>query len=276
MTINSPLVSIIIPYFNGGETINETIDSIFNQTYSNFEIWIINDGSTNKNSTEKLKEFTTNSKINIIHQQNSGPSISRNNAIKKSNGKYIVFLDSDDIIEKKTIEISINVLENNPPISIVYGNNRHFGTKNFIRTQKPLDIAELLVYNTIAICCTIRKSVFEDGFYFDEYLSKKGLEDYEFWINLASNNFKFHYLNELFFNIRISDTSRTYQVANTNITEIKNYIFKKHANFINSQYEKLFYKSKMQNESINNKIGNLILYPYRQIKNMLLNIRNLR
>jgi glycosyltransferase involved in cell wall biosynthesis len=59
----SPLVSFIIPYFNAGETIQETIDSIFNQSYINFDIWLINDGSTDTQSIKKLKDFVGNEKI---------------------------------------------------------------------------------------------------------------------------------------------------------------------------------------------------------------------
>lgn len=264
----NPLVSIIIPYYNNGKTIQETIDSISNQSYPNYEIWIINDGSTDKYSIEKLKDFETNSNIKIIHQENAGPSVARNNGIKQAQGKYIVFLDSDDLIRKETIHQCLHVLDHNPEISMVYGDNNHFGTSNFIRKQKPLNISELLVYNTIAICCMIRKSVFEQGYYFDEYLSKKGLEDYELWITMVANNFKFQYINEILFDIRITEKSRTVDVANKNSEDINNYMNKKHANFISSEYKKLFYGNKAVLESPDYKIGNMILLPYRMIKNI--------
>ena len=66
--MKTPLVSFIIPYFNAGSTIQETIDSIFNQSYTNYDIWLINDGSTDTFSIEKLKDFDIKSKELFIHK----------------------------------------------------------------------------------------------------------------------------------------------------------------------------------------------------------------
>ena len=93
-----PLVSFIIPYYNAGVTIQETIDSIFNQSYPQFDIWLINDGSTDPFSIEKLKDFEGNDKIHIIHQENAGPCVARNVAIEKTNADYILPMDADNTI----------------------------------------------------------------------------------------------------------------------------------------------------------------------------------
>ena len=95
----NPLVSFIIPYYNSGTTIQETIDSIFNQSYSNFDVWLINDGSTDQYSIDKLKDFEGNEKIHLLNQENAGPSSARNKAILISKADFFVFLDSDDLIE---------------------------------------------------------------------------------------------------------------------------------------------------------------------------------
>ena len=96
--MHSKFVSFIIPYYNSGLTIQETIDSIFNQSYPNFDIWIINDGSTDQFSIDKLQDFNGNDKIHLLHQENAGPSVARNKSIQLISAEYIVPLDADDLI----------------------------------------------------------------------------------------------------------------------------------------------------------------------------------
>lgn len=106
------LVSVIIPVYNTEQYIVECIDSIINQTYSNIEIIIINDGSTD-NSLEILKEFDSNySNIKLISQENMGNSVARNRGIEESKGEYIYFLDSDDYILPNTFSNLIELMEN--------------------------------------------------------------------------------------------------------------------------------------------------------------------
>ncbi|QCX34370.1 glycosyltransferase family 2 protein [Caloramator sp. E03] len=106
-------VSIIVPYYNSEKTIIRALDSIKNQTYKDFEIIIINDGSND--SSEKLVNKFINDNKNIkckhLNQKNKGPSSARNLGIKSSKGEYIAFLDSDDTWENNKLEEQINFLE---------------------------------------------------------------------------------------------------------------------------------------------------------------------
>ncbi|MEX9625047.1 glycosyltransferase family 2 protein [Proteus mirabilis] len=89
--------SIIVPIFNAQEFILDTLSSISNQTYKNFEVLLVDDGSTD-NTREIISEFTQNDhRFKILYQNNSGPNIARNYAMKFSTGEYFVYLDSDDI-----------------------------------------------------------------------------------------------------------------------------------------------------------------------------------
>jgi len=97
------LFSIVVPVYNTANYLNKCIGSILNQSYDNYEIIVINDGSTD-NSKEILEEYKANKKITIITQKNKGLSVARNNGIKKSKGDYIIFLDSDDYIDYKLLE----------------------------------------------------------------------------------------------------------------------------------------------------------------------------
>jgi glycosyltransferase involved in cell wall biosynthesis len=262
MLKDSPLVSIIIPYFNSGKTIQETIDSVFNQSYKNFDIWIVNDGSTDIDSIEKLKDFEDHNQIHIINQKNFGPSTARNNAINRSKAEYIVFLDSDDLIEKYTLTKGLNFIGE---ADVLFGDCILFGEKNEIKKQQIPSKEAILNANPIAICAIFRASIFSE-IQFDSYLDKLGLEDWELWIHLSSKDFKFVYIEEIFFQIRVNENSRTYNVANKNIEETKKYIFNKHSYFLYLQFVAVSAEKKEVMRLIDLRLGRFILKPYRFFK----------
>jgi|SRR5690554_921537 len=128
-------ISVIIPCFNGKDFIKDTIHSVLNQTYTNFEIIVVNDGSTD-NSVEIVQAFNEE-RISIIHKENSGVSDSRNLGFQKAKGEFVIFLDADDLLSENffeaalktfkedisidflTVDIS-NIDENNKPIASEY------------------------------------------------------------------------------------------------------------------------------------------------------------
>ena len=261
-----PLVSFIIPYYNAGVTIQETIDSIFNQSYPHFDIWLINDGSTDQLSIDKLKDFEGIEKIHLLNQENAGPSVARNIAIKLCNASYIIPLDADDLIEKTTISECLHLMKSNENIGIVYGDLKLFGDSNQNKLQQDFLLERQLLWNQVAVCCLIRKDVFISAGFYDENLSKLGLEDWEFWIRAYTFGWSFHHIDSIHFCIRVNLASRTFEVANKNLNEIKNYVYKKHSNLVAKQFEALYYEKKMLSETPDYKIGNLILLPYRFFK----------
>ena len=124
--------------------------------------------------------------------------------------------------------------------------------------------------NQIAVTCLIKKSVFETAGYYDEFLSKPGLEDWEFWIRVGQTNWNIIKTEEIFFRVRVQQSSRTYQVANKNLNKIKEYVFTKHALVIGKVVEDLYYIKKQLLETPDYKIGNFLLRPYRFFKYKLL------
>lgn len=107
-----PLVSIIIPTYNAEKYIKDTINSALSQTYKNIEVIIVDDGSTD--GTLKLINSFQSEKVKIFTQKNKGASVARNNGIKHSNGKYIQFLDADDLINEVKIDYQVKLLISNP------------------------------------------------------------------------------------------------------------------------------------------------------------------
>ena len=113
-----PLISIIIPTFNAVEFLSRAIESALQQTYPNFEILIIDDGSTD----DTRSVIQVNKRIKYYHQENKGLSSARNFGIEKSRGDYLVFLDADDWLEKDALQLNYAVIQNKPGIAFISGN----------------------------------------------------------------------------------------------------------------------------------------------------------
>ena len=112
--IYKPKISVVIPCYNSEKYIEETIDSVLNQSFKDFELIIVNDGSTDSTS-EILKRYTKNSnKISIINIENSGEQIAFSHGILSSSANLIARIDSDDLMLKNRLEVQFNYLLQNP------------------------------------------------------------------------------------------------------------------------------------------------------------------
>lgn len=121
-----PKVSVIIPTYNRKDYVTEAIDSVLNQTYKDFEVIVVDDGSTD-GTGEILKEKYRN-KIRYFYKENSGCASARNYGIRNALGEYIAFLDSDDKYLPKKLEDQIRILEKNKEIGFVYSDSYSFGS----------------------------------------------------------------------------------------------------------------------------------------------------
>ena len=114
-------ISVIIPVYNVEKYVGRCLDSVLKQTYNNFEIIAINDGSTD-GSLEILNHYSKkDSRIKVINQENLGLSSARNNGIKISKGQYLIFVDSDDTINTKLLEDTLNLAIKNQLDIVIYG-----------------------------------------------------------------------------------------------------------------------------------------------------------
>ena len=107
------MFSVIMPVYNGEKFIDDAIHSVCAQTYDNWELIIVNDGSKD-NTADVLKKYEINSQIKIIHQENGGVSVARNTAISASKGEYIVFLDADDVWHTNHLEVMNELITEYP------------------------------------------------------------------------------------------------------------------------------------------------------------------
>lgn len=206
---NEPLVSIITPLYNSEKFIAETIESVLAQTYKNWEMIIVNDCSKDRGPSIVERYVEKDNRIKLFHNdKNEGVSFSRNKAIDFSQGKYIAFLDSDDLWKREKLEKQITFMEMNNYI-LTYTKytkiNEDGSTRGSINVPKKLNYSELLK-NCLINCVT--------GIYLKEkfkgvYFKKTKVEDYIFWLEIFKK-IEFAYgIPESLAYYRVSNNSRS-------------------------------------------------------------------
>ena len=183
MTSVVPKVSVVIPCYNQGHFIDEAVASVLAQTYQNFEIIIVNDGSTD-DATIRLLENYTAPKTRVLHTTNQGLAEARNNGIAIAAGDYILPLDADDKIGSAYMERAVRVLDDNDTVGIVYCQGMYFGEKAGEWKLPEYKLSLLLLDNMIFCSAFFRKTDWMAvGGYNKEMIY--GWEDYDFWLSLV-------------------------------------------------------------------------------------------
>jgi len=181
-----------MPVYNAERFIKESIASVVNQIYVNWELVIVDDGSTD--SSLEIAESFIDTRIKIYKQRNSGVASARNYAIEKSNGEYLAFLDSDDLWNKNKLSIQISLMErNNYKFTYTSGHlvdENSYQTGELNPTNNPFKInnpsLRILVHDyisTLSVCISKELLTNEGKLIFDPFLH--GTEDWDLWIRLA-------------------------------------------------------------------------------------------
>lgn len=180
-----PTISIITPYYNGGKTLIESANSVFNQTYPYFEWIIVDDGSTDKDSLKELEKVEKmDTRIKVFHKENGGPSVARDYGIARTakDTKYVIFLDSDDMYDKTMLECLYWTLETNPEAAFAYAGTINFGAREFI-WENYFTVAKEKEENLLPIATMVRKKDLLEVGCFE--LTEKGMyEDWYLWLKL--------------------------------------------------------------------------------------------
>jgi teichuronic acid biosynthesis glycosyltransferase TuaG len=215
MNSRNIVVSIILPVYNSERYIREAIQSVIDQSFQEWELIVINDGSSDR--TGLIVSAFNDSRIISIEQANSGVSISRNMGLLLAKGEFITFIDADDTFPHTSLELRINYLNENKDIDIVGGAlrimnadlNAVIGSKNphyrgpFLPKLLALDDQ---IYS--GICYLARKSIIKSE-KFDEEMTH--CEDLFFWIKVSVNNMAYYgSIDNYIYNYRIHDASATH------------------------------------------------------------------
>lgn len=206
---NIKKVSVVIPAYNKADFTIRTIESVLNQTYTNIEIIVVDDGSTDDTPRKIIKY---NDQVTYIRKENGGACSARNAGIKAASGDYVALIDCDDIYYPEKIQKSVECLASDPEIGFVY-NSAYFINeddeivseyKNFGYDASGRITKKLLEYNIICnSTVVIKKECFKHVGYFDESIFIPA--DWDMWIRL-SEVYKAGYVDEKLTGYRVSHT----------------------------------------------------------------------
>ena len=215
MVLN-PFISVILPAYNAAEFLNESIDSILHQTYQNFELIIVNDGSTD--NTQAIIEQYADPRIKCIqHDQNKGLVNCLNEAITLSKGEYIVRMDADDIAFNNRIQLQVAYLNEHPAVSIVGTHALFFekdinaqlpnweldlNTNTVSEIKKALAWENCIIHPTVCIRSEVAKSLLYD-------VAQINYEDYDLWMRAIAHNLIIAKINEPLLYYRVQAGSIT-------------------------------------------------------------------
>jgi len=221
-------VTIIIPCYNQGHFLPEALASIALCDSSLYTVIIVDDGSTDPATTTYIDQLDR-SKYKIIRQSNKGLSGARNTGILEAVTEWVLLLDADNKIRTSFMTSALREVESQENVAVIYGDGEFFGDWKGIRKQAPFNLQKQMLGNHIDACAMIRRSIFQETGYFDEEM-KLGWEDWEMWFRIAFKGFRFHYLNEVVFDYRVSEGSMAKRVYDLKArpNEIENYVYRKY------------------------------------------------
>ncbi|WP_199464366.1 glycosyltransferase family 2 protein [Acaryochloris thomasi] len=186
-----PAVSVVVPAYNSMEYLPETISSLLAQSYTDFEVIIVNDGSTD--NTQEWGSQIQDSRVVLISQENRGLSGARNTGICHAKGQYIAFLDADDLWHPSKLKKQVQELDNNASAGLVYSwvsyiDDQGRSTGKCLRNSETGMIWDTLIQHNIVECgsvAMVRRECFDQCGLFDEAL-KSAVEDWDMWLRIAA------------------------------------------------------------------------------------------
>lgn len=183
-------VSVIIPCYNSSAFLRETLESVFAQTLRDFEIILVDDGSSDgtRELIEHLVADNRGHDIRSVFQANTGVAGARNRGTSLARGRYILPLDADDLIAPTMLEACAAVLDAEPDISLVYTDREEFGDVEATWKAGRYELPRLQYFNQLSYCSMYRRAMWEAiGGY---RLNVNGFDDWDFWIAAASRGFR--------------------------------------------------------------------------------------
>lgn len=209
MNIESPLVSIIVPCYNYGHLLHETLESVVAQTYQNWECIIVDDGSTDNTRQVAMNYIDNDSRFLYQYQKNKGLASARNTGFKLAKGYYIQLLDSDDILPPEKIQRHVTILKTRPEVDLVYGRVSIFEKQlsNLSKAKlitleaapssgRGVSVLSSLIEDNMFLvhCVLFRSSIVHDVGFFDERMVT--CEDWNFWFRCALSDKYFLFFDD--------------------------------------------------------------------------------
>lgn len=192
-----PTVSVIVPAYNVASYVGATLESALSQTFRDFEVIVVDDGSTDETGTIVAAFAERDDRVRVVRQPNAGLSSARNAALRVARGSYIALLDGDDVWDRGFLDAQLAVFDARPDVAVVTGNARFLGGTHDGEPVRPVPdkrreptLASILEdEEAVFIMSMFRRAVYDAVGGFDE--SMRTNEDYDFWLRAAIAGFQF-------------------------------------------------------------------------------------
>ncbi len=232
------LVSIIVPCYNQGQFLNDALNSVFNQSHSNWECIIVNDGSSDSTEEIAMVWIKKDARFKLTTTLNGGLAMARNNGIKHANGAFVLPLDADDRISDDYIQIALKLMEKSDLVKLVYAKGYKFGVESGIWKLPTFSLLNLARSNMIHCSALFRRSDWERVGGYDTNM-KYGLEDWEFWIAILKDGGEVKFIDRVCFYYRIRANSMVRSINYEERKYTEEYVAKKHIYFFLKNYSLL-------------------------------------
>jgi len=228
------LISVIVPCYNQAKYLDESLQSVLNQSFTDWECIIVNDGSTDATEVVSNEWIKKDSRFKYINQDNGGLSSARNLGIKKAESEFILPLDADDKIGGDYLERAYQAFQESKELKVVYCEAKKFGDANELWKLPEFSLYNLSRKNMIFCSALFRKKDWEAIGGFDVNMVH-GWEDWEFWISMLKNGGLVKKIESVQFYYRIKSHSMLKAMDEEKIKRTEEYLSIKHADFFIEQ-----------------------------------------
>ena len=222
-------VSVIMPCYNDGQYIEEALYSLRAQTYLNWELIVIDDGSDEPETLRVLEQLEEMPYVRLLHTNHVRPAGARNAGIRAARGTYILPLDADDTIEPTYMEKAVRILNENPSVGVVYCRADLFGEQSGPWYLPDYSLRAMLQDNIVFVTSMFRREDWERVGGFNTNMHA-GMEDYDFWLSILELDREVVQIPEVLFHYRIKPKSRTtgFQDSVEQIKETSHTLYRNH------------------------------------------------
>lgn len=230
-----PQIAVIVPCYNQGKFLQEALDSVLSQSLKEWELIIVDDGSSDNSAAVAKSYVAKDSRIRYVYQENAGPSAARNKGVRITSAPLIFFLDGDNLIHSELLNRGVMYMKSHTDCTLYYSRAQYFGTRDGEFVLNYTSYRDLLVSNSIDCACIVRREDFLRIGGFDEQM--RGYEDWEFFIRLLYHNDRIFQDTRILFSYRVNDGQMSVNAqAKKRNDELTMYMYHKHADKYEEYY----------------------------------------
>ena len=245
----TPLISVIVPCYNQAQYLDECLQSVYDQTYQNWECIIVNDGSPDNTEEIVLQWTKKDARFNYLKKENGGLSSARNAGIDIAKGEWIQFLDSDDYLATDKLENASKYFEN---YDLVISNYQMFNEKSFLPDycsfiNRNIDYKSIVLDWDISFTIPIHCGVFRKSKISKFHQELKAKEDWVFWVDFLkiTDKVKLIHTRQAFYRTHLKSMTKDVKLLNENEIKALLIIFNK----LDDNFKQLFFKSRLESKN---------------------------